>query len=366
MLMAQRFSPCKHFIRPAVCAGLAAASVQTTVAQDESAAVEAPNVAILGSYVDTDDVRGVDDGHGLQFTMGWALSDVVQLQLNTSYVNFDTGVPATDFYRTAAGVDLVRYFNPRGFAPFVVTGIGAVHNDVAEASQDHVNFTAAAGLGLLSPPFTDYGIRLRGETRAVYDRYAGRPEDVHFSLGLVFPLRRPRTVEVVRTEVKEVIREVTKEVFRDAPQSIRDADKDGVPDERDACPDTLPGAVVDARGCVPVQAVIQLTGVHFEHDSSRLTENSKSILAMAAASLRGQSGMRVEVAGHTDSRGHDAYNLELSQRRALVVVDYLIAAGIGSERLQARGYGETHSVESNDTESGRERNRRVEFRVLPN
>lgn len=360
--MDQRFSTLKHIVRPALCVGIAAASIQTTVAQEEYSGVEAPNVAILGSYVHTDDVRGVDDGRGLQFTMGWALSDVLQLQLNTSYVNFDTGIPATDFYRTAGGVDLVRYFNPRGFAPFVVAGIGAAQNDVALASQDHVNFTASAGLGLLSPPFTDYGIRVRGETRAVYDRYVGRPEDVHFALGLVFPLRRTRTVEVVRTEVKEVI----KEVYRDVPQPTRDADKDGVPDERDACPDTLPGAVVDARGCVPVKAVIQLTGVHFEHNSSRLTENSKSILEMAAASLRGQSSMRVEVAGHTDSSGRDAYNLDLSRRRAQAVVDFLIAAGIPTERLEARGYGETHSIDSNDTDGGRERNRRVEFRVLPN
>jgi OOP family OmpA-OmpF porin len=336
------------------------------MAQDELDAVEAPNVAVLGSHVNTDDVRGVDDGKGLQITVGWALSDLMQLHLNTSYINFDTGVPATDFYRTAVGVDLVRYFNPRGFAPFVVAGVGAAHNDVAIAVQDHTGFTASAGLGLLSPPITTYGIRLRGEARFVYDRFAGNPEDVHFALGVVFPMRRPRTVEVVRVETREVIKEVTKEVFRDAPQPARDTDKDGVPDDRDACPDTLPGAVVDARGCVPSEAVIELTGVHFEHDSSRLTQNSKSILSLAAASLRGQSAMRVEVAGHTDGRGSEAYNLELSHRRAQAVVDFLTDAGIKAERLQARGYGESQSVGSNDTDSGRERNRRVEFRVLPN
>jgi OOP family OmpA-OmpF porin len=117
---------------------------------------------------------------------------------------------------------------------------------------------------------------------------------------------------------------------------------------------------------VPSATVIELTGVHFEHDSSRLTPNSKSILTTAAASLRGQSAMRVEVAGHTDGRGSEAYNLELSHRRAQAVVDFLIDAGIKAERLQARGYGESQSVDSNDTDSGRERNRRVEFRVLPN
>ncbi len=347
-------------MRRAVYAALAAAGMQTATAQEAASAVEAPNVAVLGSYVKTDDARGVDDGHGLQFTMAWALSEALQLQLHTSYVNFETGVPATDFYRTAAGVELVRYFNPRGFAPFVVAGIGAAYNDVALSSRDSTDFTAAAGLGMLSPPFTDYGIRLRAEARYVHDRFAGKPEDVHFALGLVFPLRKPRIVEVVRTEVQEVTREVVREV----PAPVRDADKDGVTDGGDQCPNTLPGAAVDTLGCVPARAVIRLTGVHFEHDSSRLTENSRSILEMAAASLRGQSGMRVEVAGHTDSSGGDAYNLDLSRRRAQAVVDFLSSVGIDRGRLEARGYGESQPVESDATDSGRERNRRVEFRVL--
>jgi OOP family OmpA-OmpF porin len=351
----------KHSVRSALYLGLAVASGQTALAQDDYSAIEAPNVSILGSYIDADEARGVDDGNGLHFTMGWALSERLQLELHTSYINFDTGVPATDFYRSSAGVDLVRYFSVHGFAPFVVAGVGAAYNDVALASYDRTNFTAGTGLGLLSPPFTEYGIRLRGEARRVYDGLPGKPEDMHYALGLVFPLRKPRYVEVVRTEVKEV----TREVYRDVPQPVRDADKDAVPDERDECPDTLMGATVDARGCVPVQAVIQLTGVHFDYNSSRLTENSKSILAIAAASLRGQPGMRVEVAGHTDDRGLDTYNLDLSRLRALAVVDFLTSAGIGSDRLQARGYGEAQPVDSNGTDAGRERNRRVEFRVLP-
>ena len=342
------------------CAAFTTVGARSAAAQDATAAVEAPNVAVLGTHIRTDDVRGVDDGQGIQFTMAWALSDVTQLQVATSYITFDTGLPATDFYRSAAGVELVRYFNPRGFAPFVVAGAGVAYNDVAVAALDHADFTTTAGLGLLLPPLTDYGIRVRGEARYVHDRFLGEPGDVHFSLGLFFPLRRPRTVELVRTEYKEVVREVVREV------PMRDTDRDGVPDGVDACSDTLSAATVDARGCVPAQAVIQLTGVHFEYNSARITENSKSILSMAAASLRGQSGMRVEVAGHTDDRGGDAYNLELSRRRAQAVGDHLRAVGIESSRLEARGYGESEPMDSNSTDAGRERNRRVEFRVLSN
>jgi OOP family OmpA-OmpF porin len=337
-----------------------ASGARTASAQDVTTAVEAPNVAVLGTYVNADDVRGVDHGQGIQFSMAWALSDVTQLQIATSYINFDTGVPATDFYRSSAGVELVRYFNPRGFAPFFVVGAGVAYNDVAMAALDRAVVTTTTGLGLLSPPLTDYGIRLRGEARYVHDRFVGKPEDVHFSLGWFFPLRRPRTVEVVRTEYREVVKEVIREV------PVRDTDRDGVPDDVDECADTLSAAKVDARGCVPVRAVIQLAGVHFEYNSARLTENSKSILSMAAASLRGQSGMRVEVAGHTDDRGGDSYNLELSRRRAQSVAEYLKGVGIDLSRMEARGYGESQPMDSNSTDTGRERNRRVEFRVLSN
>lgn len=354
------FRPTRFHIAIACTMACTIVGARTAAAQDVTAAVEAPNVAVLGTHVRADDVRGIDDGQGIQVTMTWALSDVTQLQVATSYITFDTGLPATDFYRSAVGVELVRYFNPRGFAPFVVAGAGVAYNDVAVAALDHADLTTTAGLGLLLPPFTDYGIRVRGEARYVHDRFVGEPGDVHFSLGLFFPLRKPRTVELVRTEYKEVVKEVVREV------PVRDTDKDGVPDGVDACPDTLSAATVDARGCVPVQAVIRLTGVHFEYNSARLTENSKSILSMAAASLRGQSGMRVEVAGHTDDRGGDAYNLELSRRRAQSVSEYLNVLGIDSSRMEARGYGESQPMDGNSTDTGRERNRRVEFRVLSN
>ena len=97
----------------------------------EVAADDVDELGVLGAAQRRDDVRGVDDGQGIQFTMAWALSEVTQLQVATSYINFDTGLPATDFYRSAASIELVRYFNPRGFAPFMVTGVGVAYNDIA-------------------------------------------------------------------------------------------------------------------------------------------------------------------------------------------------------------------------------------------
>jgi outer membrane protein OmpA-like peptidoglycan-associated protein len=104
-----------------------------------------------------------------------------------------------------------------------------------------------------------------------------------------------------------------------------------------------------------------LEGVNFITDSAELTPESKATLDRTAASLARWPEVRVEVGGHTDSMADDAYNMQLSQRRAETVRAYLIRAGISAKRLEARGYGETRPIAPNDTEAGRARNRRVEL-----
>jgi len=74
----------------------------------------------------------------------------------------------------------------------------------------------------------------------------------------------------------------------------------------------------------------------------------------------------VELQGHTDSRGADAYNLELSERRADSARDYLIAEGGSGTRLVAKGYGETQPIADNNSAAGRAQNRRVVMRVIAN
>jgi outer membrane protein OmpA-like peptidoglycan-associated protein len=80
--------------------------------------------------------------------------------------------------------------------------------------------------------------------------------------------------------------------------------------------------------------------------------------------LKQNGKVSVEIAGHTDSKGSDQYNLNLSQGRSQSVVDYLISQGIDTGRLQAHGYGETKPIDTNDTDEGRANNRRVEFTIL--
>ena len=74
--------------------------------------------------------------------------------------------------------------------------------------------------------------------------------------------------------------------------------------------------------------------------------------------------LKIEISGHTDSKGSDPYNQKLSEKRAKSVVDYLIGKGISKSRLTYRGAGEAEPVATNDTEEGMQMNRRTEFKVL--
>lgn len=140
-----------------------------------------------------------------------------------------------------------------------------------------------------------------------------------------------------------------------------DSDGDGVKDSDDQCPDTAAGVSVDNRGCDLPEAYT-LNGIYFEYDSSRLTANSQTAVHDALEILRRHDDMKVEVAGHTDSRGSVEYNQALSQRRAAAVVSELVKHGIDASRLTARGYGESEPVADNDSDAGRAKNRRVELR----
>ncbi|MGJ8686922.1 MAG: OmpA family protein, partial [Spongiibacteraceae bacterium] len=142
-----------------------------------------------------------------------------------------------------------------------------------------------------------------------------------------------------------------------------DSDGDGVPDKIDQCPGTLPGLKVNSRGCVITQTV-ELSGVHFEFNKSRLMLDSQTVLNKVAESLANEPDVAIIIMGHTDSVGSDSYNERLSQQRAESVVNYLGTRSIKNSRMEAIGYGESKPVADNNTDEGRERNRRVELKVI--
>lgn len=141
-----------------------------------------------------------------------------------------------------------------------------------------------------------------------------------------------------------------------------DDDRDGVANARDKCPNTPPPARVDAEGC-EFKEELRLPGVVFATDSAQLLDASFAILDGAVATLQRYPELRLEVAGHTDSRGSEAHNRGLSERRAEAVRRYLADKGARNS-MTARGYGESQPIASNSTEEGRTQNRRVVLRIL--
>jgi outer membrane protein OmpA-like peptidoglycan-associated protein len=148
-----------------------------------------------------------------------------------------------------------------------------------------------------------------------------------------------------------------------------DNDLDGILDVDDQCPnepETFNG-YMDEDGCPderPIEQKFILRGINFESGSAALTPDSYSILDQVVKSLMAYPEVRVEIRGYTDSVGSWEYNLDLSQRRANSVREYLKNSGIMPDRIEAKGYGEADPIASNKSASGRAENRRIEFHRL--
>lgn len=111
---------------------------------------------------------------------------------------------------------------------------------------------------------------------------------------------------------------------------------------------------------------IILKNIFYEFNKATLGPESVSELDRMVTLMNENPALKIEISSHTDSKGSDEYNAKLSQARAQSVVDYLINKGIAKDRLTAKGYGESQPIEKNDTEEGRQMNRRTEFKILSN
>ena len=107
------------------------------------------------------------------------------------------------------------------------------------------------------------------------------------------------------------------------------------------------------------------SGITFQVDHSDIQPQFQSTLDQVGQTLASYNQTYIDVLGHTDSTGSDAYNQALSERRAQSVADYLAGRGVARARIGTRGYGEGQPIASNDTDTGRAENRRVEIKVVP-
>jgi len=130
-------------------------------------------------------------------------------------------------------------------------------------------------------------------------------------------------------------------------------------DDEDGCPDKGKGKVQIDRNKIKVPPVFFATA------KDRVLRRSIKTLKLVAETLeRNKWVKKVRIEGHTDDRGKDTFNMDLSQRRADSVMKHLVTFGIDTGRVEAQGFGETRPVASNKRARGRSKNRRVEFIIV--
>lgn len=142
-----------------------------------------------------------------------------------------------------------------------------------------------------------------------------------------------------------------------------DDDNDGVPNSRDKCPNTRPGATVDADGCEIIESLtIDLVEDEFDFDSAVLKPAMEAALTDLADQIKASAGHEtLTIVGHTDSIGSEEYNQGLSERRAQSAAAFL--EGLGIDSISTSGMGETQPVADNGTKEGRAMNRRIEVQA---
>jgi len=384
-------------------------------------------VSPMFSYTMADKDRMTDDGMGGTMSVGKKMTSGLNLELTGFFQQFDPESGSGDAAEfTGIGVGaLIFPVNslPQLYGLVALHQGSAKNHPTTPASTDYDYRTPVfdTGIGWMMP-LTDmlggFEMSLRLEGRYRMDNHtrenAGVGDKKSFyegvaNLGVLIPLGKlpveetAAPVEVVEpaapadTDGDGIGDDV--DACPDTPAGTAvgstgceaDTDGDGVPDHLDTCPDTAAGTAVNEQGCAPepepappvesgcrapgpgepinlegcaTGEAIVLRGVTFDTGSARLTANAKVILNGVADNLLAAPNVKVEIGGHTDSQGSDAYNQSLSEKRARSVQDYLVARGVPPERLSFKGYGESQPVDTNETADGREANRRVEMKIV--
>ena len=351
-----------------------------------------------------DDGRVADDDAGVTLALGRVINENWDVELSVFGSEHDRAGSDT-LELQGFGLSTKRVFYREGRVnPFLSLGLGRVKT-ILKPGTDEEDLSALFGAGLLIDlgPSRDDGsaMQLRadiGARRGLSDNDQF-PDAVDYVAGLGIQYSWGGTVTrlPVDTDGDGVTDDLDKCPGTPAGTPVdssgcplpQDDDGDGVINENDKCPGTPPGKKVDAVGCeidgdddgdgilnsvdqcpdspkgtrvnnvgCPFDRTLLLQGVKFETNKDTLLPESIPILDNAIATLKRYPEVNIEVQGHTDSRGSDAYNMDLSARRAATVLKYLKDGGV-TNQLTSRGYGESDPIASNDTDEGRQQNRRV-------
>ncbi|MBV1910193.1 MAG: OmpA family protein [Kangiellaceae bacterium] len=181
----------------------------------------------------------------------------------------------------------------------------------------------------------------------------------------VAPVVKDSDKDGVRDELDQCPNSATG-VSVDANGCELDSDNDGVVDSMDKCPNTPAGAKVDATGCrvMLTEDVSIKLNVQFANNSNVISDEYRQEIKRVADFMSSYPDTLVVIEGHTDSRGAASYNQSLSEKRAIAVMQYLVAEfSIDQARVSADGKGEISPIADNETAEGRATNRRVQAEI---
>ena len=153
------------------------------------------------------------------------------------------------------------------------------------------------------------------------------------------------------------------DVSKETPMAETDSDSDGIVDSKDNCPNKA--GTTGNNGCpelVAAEPSFNYKNILFEFNSSVLKTSSYPILDEIAREMKRYPSMKFNLHGHSSAEGSQTRNMTLSIDRATAVKSYLVTSGIDGRNLEAKGFGESIPLNSNNTEAAREQNRRVEIK----
>lgn len=383
--------------------------------------IEGQDVRIEGTAKDTDSARNVRRNVRANYPTGFKVTDQIlvkepelplQQPFITSIKDDGEAVTLTGFLATEAErgalLEAVRAaFPDRGIVDQLTLARGAGADLLTSLG---IGLKLMKGLSGAELVREDNMLRLNGESadEGLVNGLKARPGDLAVGIDFESAVRYTPPPAPVEEEVSEA--ETEAETEAESEEKVAGADAEPVEDEASpadsdageaAAEGEKPGAeeevksseeladkrqwlspeetekrlddlyqesgAVTARECqLLMNSIVRGIAIRFGVNSSVINPESYEVLEKVTSVANKCSNTVIRIEGHTDSDGSDAYNLELSKRRARSVIGYLVNKGVPSTRLDAKGYGEHKPVASNGTGAGKALNRRIEFVVFEN
>ena len=321
-----------------------------------------------------DDERSLNNGPHGSLGIGYRFDNPWGVEFNYARINTDTDPAKIDVDVDQWRIDGLYQLPVSGdLRPFASFGLGKANFDSAGISRSDKQLNLGLGMKYL----LSANSALRADMK-VFRAFDDKEVDSSFTLGYQYTFGSAKRAAPVAT-IASVLMDPDSDndgvfdaldqcpatpsgVVVDSTGCAADSDRDGVIDALDACSDTPPPGLVDSSGCYRTleKEVRVVIDVEFDYNSANSRPEHKEQLQQVADFMQQYPTTRVTFEGHTDSRGSDSYNLRLSEQRAATIAKLLTEAfNIDSARISAIGFGESKPIADNDSDVGRQKNRRV-------